>query len=61
MRTKTILAALVAACLLSACASTELQAPPAPCASAARDCGPAQPLNALVAQAASRGPGGLPA
>lgn len=40
---------LLSACLLIAvqgCATqTELAAPPAPCASTARDCGPAHPLN----------------
>lgn len=42
--------------LLQACATAELAAPTAPCASTAPDCGPAKPLNTTVAQA-SRGQG----
>lgn len=36
--------------VIQACTTTELAAPPAPCASAERDCGPAKPLNVAVAQ-----------
>lgn len=50
MNAKATIAGLTAAMLLQACATTELAAPPAPCASAERDCGPAKPLNVAVAQ-----------
>ena len=51
MKPTTLLAVLAAAGLLHACTTAELQAPPAPCASTERDCGPAKPLNTFLAQA----------
>jgi hypothetical protein len=49
---KALLIAFGLCVLLSACAAGDLAAPPAPCASTARDCGPAKPLNTGVALAA---------
>ncbi|MGE4154062.1 hypothetical protein [Hydrogenophaga sp.] len=37
--------------LLQACTAGRLAAPPTPCASTERDCGPAQPLNTTAALA----------
>lgn len=42
---KSTLAMLFLVCLLQACATPLLDAPPAPCASIESDCGPARPVN----------------
>lgn len=46
-------AVLLSAAFLQACATPLLDAPPAPCASIERDCGPAKAVNWSVASSSS--------